>query len=121
MRRAVDWAGGTRTGAKSSGPAGAVVTLDLSGTSKLFGRSPAANLAHVAREKAGLDARAVVEARVREHVVDTVLSFEGDRHHALRLLRAQKHRFGSTEELGLFAMAGGGLEPVPDPSGHCTL
>ena len=55
--------------------------------------------------------------RVLEHVVDTVLSFEGDRHHALRVLRAQKHRFGSTEELGLFAMAGDGLEPVPDPSG----
>ena len=55
--------------------------------------------------------------RVLEHVVDTVLSFEGDRHHALRLLRAQKHRFGSTEELGLFALAGSGLEPVPDPSG----
>ena len=55
--------------------------------------------------------------RVLEHVVDTVLSFEGDRHHALRLLRAQKHRFGSTEELGLFAMAGSGLDPVPDPSG----
>jgi DNA repair protein RadA/Sms len=55
--------------------------------------------------------------RVLEHVVDTVLAFEGDRHHALRLLRAQKHRFGSTEELGLFAMASAGLEPVPDPSG----
>ncbi|MCX6524325.1 MAG: DNA repair protein RadA [Actinobacteria bacterium] len=55
--------------------------------------------------------------RVLEHVVDTVLSFEGDRHHALRLLRAQKHRFGSTEELGLFAMVASGLEPVPDPSG----
>ena len=55
--------------------------------------------------------------RVLEHVVDTVLAFEGDRHHALRLLRAQKHRFGSTEELGLFAMAAGGLEAVPDPSG----
>lgn len=55
--------------------------------------------------------------RVLEHVVDTVLAFEGDRHHALRLLRAQKHRFGSTEELGLFAMASEGLEPVPDPSG----
>jgi DNA repair protein RadA/Sms len=50
-------------------------------------------------------------------VVDTVLSFEGDRHHALRLLRARKHRFGSTEELGLFAMASDGLEPVSDPSG----
>ena len=55
--------------------------------------------------------------RVLEHVVDTVLSFEGDRHHSLRLLRAAKHRFGSTEELGLFAMANEGLEAVPDPSG----
>jgi DNA repair protein RadA/Sms len=55
--------------------------------------------------------------RVLEHVVDTVLSFEGDRHHALRLLRAAKHRFGSTEELGLFEMGEGGLSGVPDPSG----
>ena len=55
--------------------------------------------------------------RVLEHVVDTVLSFEGDRHHALRLLRATKHRFGSTAELGLFEMSDGGLLPVPDPSG----
>ena len=55
--------------------------------------------------------------RVLEHVVDTVLSFEGDRHHALRLLRAAKHRFGSTAELGLFEMSDGGLLPVPDPSG----
>ena len=54
--------------------------------------------------------------RVLEHVVDTVLSFEGDRHHALRLLRAVKHRFGSTSELGLFEMAGDGLREVPDPS-----
>ncbi len=55
--------------------------------------------------------------RVLEHVVDTVLSFEGDRHHALRLLRAVKHRFGSTQELGLFEMAEGGLAGVPDASG----
>lgn len=54
--------------------------------------------------------------RVLEHVVDTVLSFEGDRHHALRLLRAVKHRFGSTGELGLFEMAEAGLIPVADPS-----
>ena len=40
--------------------------------------------------------------RVLEHVVDTVLSFEGDRHHSLRLLRAVKHRFGPTNELGVF-------------------
>jgi len=54
--------------------------------------------------------------RVLEHLVDTVLSFEGDRHHALRLLRAAKHRFGPTSELGLFEMAGAGLVGVPDPS-----
>jgi DNA repair protein RadA/Sms len=59
---------------------------------------------------------ALAGPRVLEHLVDTVLSFEGDRHHALRLLRAVKHRFGSTDDLGLFAMTDTGLEPVPDPS-----
>lgn len=54
--------------------------------------------------------------RVLEHVVDTVLSFEGDRHHALRLLRAVKHRFGGTGELGVFEMCGDGLAGVDDPS-----
>jgi DNA repair protein RadA/Sms len=54
--------------------------------------------------------------RVLEHVVDTVLSFEGDRHHALRMLHPLKHRFGSTSELGLFEMRESGLEEVPDPS-----
>jgi DNA repair protein RadA/Sms len=59
---------------------------------------------------------ALAGPRVLEHVVDTVLSFEGERHHALRLLRAVKHRFGSTSELGLFEMTGTGLAGVPDPS-----
>jgi len=59
---------------------------------------------------------ALAGPRVLEHVVDTVLSFEGDRHHALRLVRAVKHRFGSTNELGLFAMGEAGLEAVADPS-----
>ncbi len=54
--------------------------------------------------------------RVLEHLVDTVLSFEGERHHALRLLRAVKHRYGAVDELGLFEMADGGLQSVPDPS-----
>lgn len=54
--------------------------------------------------------------RVLEHIVDTVLAFEGDRHHALRLLRAVKHRFGATDQLGLFEMTQSGLEGVPDPS-----
>lgn len=54
--------------------------------------------------------------RVLEHVVDTVLSFEGERHHSLRLLRAAKHRFGPTSELGLFEMSEEGLIGVPDAS-----
>jgi DNA repair protein RadA/Sms len=54
--------------------------------------------------------------RVLEHMVDTVLTFEGERHHALRLLRATKHRFGPTGELGLFEMTDSGLRGVPDPS-----
>ena len=54
--------------------------------------------------------------RLLEHVVDTVLSFEGERHHALRLLRATKHRFGPTGELGLFEMAEAGLTGIDDPS-----
>ncbi len=54
--------------------------------------------------------------RVLEHLVDTVLAFEGERHHALRMLRAVKHRFGSTHELGLFEMGERGLTGVPDPS-----
>jgi DNA repair protein RadA/Sms len=54
--------------------------------------------------------------RTLEHVVDTVLSFEGDRHHALRMLRALKHRFGPTDELGLMEMTGEGLVSVLDPS-----
>jgi DNA repair protein RadA/Sms len=54
--------------------------------------------------------------RVLEHMVDTVLSFEGDRHHAFRLLRAIKNRFGSTDELGIFEMRETGLEGVENPS-----
>lgn len=54
--------------------------------------------------------------RVLEHVVDTVLYFEGDRHHAYRLLRAAKNRFGSTDELGIFAMEETGLVGVDNPS-----
>ena len=54
--------------------------------------------------------------RVLEHVVDTVLSFEGDTRLGLRVLRALKNRFGSTHEVGLFEMSGTGLIEVPDPS-----
>jgi DNA repair protein RadA/Sms len=56
--------------------------------------------------------------RVIEHLVDTVLSFAGDRSGELRYLRAVKHRFGPTSEVGLFAMTPLGLGPVDDPSGR---
>jgi DNA repair protein RadA/Sms len=52
-----------------------------------------------------------------EHVVDTVLYFEGERHHAQRVVRAIKNRFGAVSELGVFEMTGTGLRPVPNPSG----
>jgi DNA repair protein RadA/Sms len=53
--------------------------------------------------------------RTIEHMVDTVLSFDGDRHHALRMLTAVKHRFGPTGEVGIFEMRDDGLQAVPDP------
>jgi DNA repair protein RadA/Sms len=53
--------------------------------------------------------------RAVEHLVDTVLSFEGDRHHALRVLTSVKHRFGPTGEVGIFEMRDDGLRAVPDP------
>lgn len=54
--------------------------------------------------------------RVLEHMVDTVLYFEGERHHTYRILRAVKNRFGSTNEIGVFEMKGRGLEEVKNPS-----
>jgi DNA repair protein RadA/Sms len=54
--------------------------------------------------------------RVLEHLVDTVLYFEGERHHAYRILRAVKNRFGSTNEIGVFEMAEAGLVEVKNPS-----
>ncbi|MHB8876761.1 MAG: DNA repair protein RadA, partial [Myxococcaceae bacterium] len=54
--------------------------------------------------------------RVLEHMVDTVLYFEGERGHPFRILRAHKNRFGSTNEIGVFEMKGSGLEEVSDPS-----
>jgi DNA repair protein RadA/Sms len=54
--------------------------------------------------------------KVLEHVVDTVLYFEGERHHAHRVVRAVKNRFGAASELGVFEMTGAGLKPVPNPS-----
>jgi DNA repair protein RadA/Sms len=54
--------------------------------------------------------------KVLEHMVDTVLQFEGDRNHVYRLLRTAKNRFGSTNELGIYEMQGSGLREVSNPS-----
>ncbi len=81
----------------------------------LVGRCKASGVAcfligHVTKEGA------LAGPRVLEHLVDTVLYFEGDGAHALRVLRAVKNRFGSTNEVGVFEMREGGLVEVPNPS-----
>jgi DNA repair protein RadA/Sms len=59
----------------------------------------------------------VAGPRLLEHLVDVVLSFEGDRHNRLRLVRAVKNRFGPTDEVGCFDLAEAGIVGLPDPSG----
>lgn len=59
----------------------------------------------------------VAGPRVLEHLVDVVLSFEGDRHSSLRMLRGMKNRFGATGEVGCFEQTSDGIREVPDPSG----
>ena len=54
--------------------------------------------------------------KLLEHMVDTVLQFEGDQHYAYRILRTTKNRFGSTSELGIYEMTGEGMKPVENPS-----
>lgn len=61
---------------------------------------------------------AIAGPKVMEHIVDTVLYFEGERNHAYRILRAIKNRFGSTNEIGVFEMGDRGLEPVENPSSY---
>lgn len=59
---------------------------------------------------------AIAGPKVLEHMVDTVLYFEGERHMVYKILRAVKNRFGSTDEIGIFEMTGSGLEGVANPS-----
>ncbi|MEM9667204.1 MAG: DNA repair protein RadA, partial [Bacteroidota bacterium] len=71
---------------------------------------PAFMVGHVTKDGA------IAGPRVLEHMVDTVLYFEGERHHAYRILRAVKNRFGSTNEIGVFEMRASGLAEVVNPS-----
>jgi DNA repair protein RadA/Sms len=59
---------------------------------------------------------ALAGPKILEHIVDTVLYFEGDRHQSFRVLRAVKNRFGSTNEIGVFEMSSNGLAEIPNPS-----
>jgi len=103
-----------------------VIDPGLSGTagSVTQVRESAARLMRLAKEEAipiflvghVTKEGAIAGPRVLEHIVDTVLFMEGDRRQELRLLRAMKNRFGSAEEIGVFAMGEHGLEEVPDPS-----
>jgi len=71
---------------------------------------PAFLIGHVTKEGA------IAGPRLMEHMVDTVLYFEGDQNHVFRILRAVKNRFGSTNEIGVFEMKEAGLAEVPNPS-----
>ena len=67
-------------------------------------------IGHVTKEGA------IAGPKALEHIVDTVLYFEGERHHNHRIIRATKNRFGAANELGVFEMTGAGLVPVANPS-----
>lgn len=71
---------------------------------------PTLLVGHVTKEGA------IAGPKLLEHMVDTVLYFEGDRNHVFRILRAVKNRFGSTNEIGVFEMQAGGLMEVANPS-----
>jgi DNA repair protein RadA/Sms len=71
---------------------------------------PTLLVGHVTKEGA------IAGPKLLEHMVDTVLYFEGDRNHVFRILRTVKNRFGSTNEIGVFEMQAGGLMEVPNPS-----
>lgn len=73
-------------------------------------QTPVFIIGHITKEGS------IAGPKILEHMVDTVLQFEGDRHYAFRLLRTIKNRFGSTSELGIYEMNGTGMHPVDNPS-----
>ena len=85
------------------------VAVQLMGFAKRSG-VPVFIIGHVTKEGA------IAGPKLLEHIVDTVLYFEGDKGHAFRILRAVKNRFGSTNEIGVFEMKDAGLEEVRNPS-----
>ncbi|WP_203294548.1 DNA repair protein RadA [Luteirhabdus pelagi] len=72
--------------------------------------TPVILIGHITKEGS------IAGPKILEHMVDTVLQFEGDRNHIYRILRSHKNRFGSTNELGIYEMQGSGLREVANPS-----
>ena len=73
-------------------------------------RTPVFLIGHITKDGT------IAGPKLLEHMVDTVLQFEGDQHYAYRILRTTKNRFGSTSELGIYEMTGEGMRPVTNPS-----
>src|SRR5438445_1759767 len=97
----------------SSAPGSVSQVRECAGRLMLLAKStqvPVFLVGHVNKEGA------IAGPRVLEHIVDTVLYLEGERHQSFRILRSQKNRFGSTDELGIFEMLDSGMREVLDPS-----
>ena len=96
-----------------SAPGSVSQVREVAGRFLTFAKSrgvPVFLIGHVTKEGSSAGPKAL------EHIVDTVLYFEGDRHHNHRIVRATKNRFGAANELGVFEMTGEGLKPVANPS-----
>ena len=94
--------------------AGSIVQIrETTGTLLRFAKEnniPVFVIGHITKDGA------IAGPKLLEHMVDTVLQFEGDRHHTYRILRCNKNRFGSTDEIGLYEMKSDGLRQVSNPS-----
>jgi DNA repair protein RadA/Sms len=96
-----------------SAPGSVSQVRDVAGQFLLYAKrsgTPVFLIGHVTKEGA------IAGPKTLEHIVDTVLYFEGERHHNHRIVRATKNRFGAANELGVFEMTGAGLVPVANPS-----
>lgn len=96
-----------------SAPGSVSQVRDVAGQLMIFAKQTATPVfltGHVTKEGS------IAGPKTLEHIVDTVLYFEGDRHHNHRIIRAVKNRFGAANEIGVFEMTGAGLVPVGNPS-----
>ncbi len=96
-----------------SAPGSVSQVREVAGQFMMFAKAanvPVFLIGHVTKEGS------IAGPKALEHIVDTVLYFEGDRHHNHRIIRATKNRFGAANEIGIFEMTGEGLKPVGNPS-----